>query len=952
MMGLSSMGYGVGGNSSTSNLSASAPPFTVDRLNPNPNSNPLLHYSDYGVEPFPQLSAIDSNEMISDDYRFSASVSVHNSGYGGDVKPYYSPYVASLTGEDRVLGGDEGSRYNVGRSWGLSVAPQQDYARSLFDLEYGPRWVGGLGFDDGKAKRSEVDGKFLPEKLFVGGSGSHGYENQLYHGGCSSENQNQFKEDSSVLYKNLRQVPDREVYTGSSSTGYMEDKSRLEQQFGFFHYDYDYDYDLFKTLVRTPGPPYPELYPPLASCATEKNFPDYKNPSSPYEKCIRPVDAAYHGRVSVGRSSPTVVIRPPPASRLDLGQETSPSKFFKQGNVSSASVKELSRPLNTKDTTDSEVMLGSQLAHVNVSSGFSKTGDGIQAVDSTEESSDFMDHNSTAVDSPCWKGAPSSPFSVFDIESGNCDRVEVNLVEQYGFGHGEHPSLQSIDSNRVFSEKVDCNMGNENECGRDGMMLGFEKALEAICSTSEKTLLDCVTDRVWTPPATRSNGAEFSGGITKDCNCLNDLTSVFDFQISDTKYLFGEGCVGMAVNDVSEDASVAVLAAEKVLSSPASQEDPIDHSKVPDPRLDVPSIVKSMHSLSELLRSHISRDVCPLGEENAEILEHTISNLSTCVSKNVVQVVETSLRETRCADIITRGLRTKGEVLNSCAHPSKKCEASNPCTDPDKKDEISPMVLRLRDDFHINRDDDMAKSIKKVLEQNFEIDEDMHSQALLFKNLWLEAEAKLCSISYKARFERMKAQMAGIKLKAPKEDGDVAEMVSELCISPDSVIMSVLAPEPRFDTLPKPVSLEASASGASGHLNCVESSVLARFNILKSREEQQRPEIVDCKHADSITARFNILKSREENSKLVGVDKENPPWAIPDEKRFWPLVRGQSGDAGSGKFDSYFQHAAGSVTKIAASHLEAISKNKPGWHDSLSSSEWEHVLKDDFSLKN
>ena len=177
MMGLSSMGYGVGGNSSTSNLSASAPPFTVDRLNPNPNSNPLLHYSDYGAEPFPQLSATDSNDMISDDYRFSASVSVHNSGYGGDVKPYYSPYVTSLTGEDRVLGGDEGSRYNVGRS----VAPQHDYARSLFDLEYGPRWVGGLGFDDGKrAKRSEFDGKFLPEKLFVGGS--HGYENQLYHG--------------------------------------------------------------------------------------------------------------------------------------------------------------------------------------------------------------------------------------------------------------------------------------------------------------------------------------------------------------------------------------------------------------------------------------------------------------------------------------------------------------------------------------------------------------------------------------------------------------------------------------------------------------------------------------------------------------------------------------------------------------------------------------------------
>lgn len=205
MMGLSSMGYGGGGggggNLSTSNLSASAPPFTVDRLNPKPNSNPMMHYSDspYCAEPFshssqyPHLSApraeaaIDASEMISvpasDDYRFSASASV-NSGYGGDVKPYYSPYVSSLIGEDSLLAKDEGSRdsrYSVAPTRGLTATSQHDYTQSLFDLEYGSHWVDGLGFDDGKrAKRSEVDGKFSSEKLFLGAS--HGYENQLYRG--------------------------------------------------------------------------------------------------------------------------------------------------------------------------------------------------------------------------------------------------------------------------------------------------------------------------------------------------------------------------------------------------------------------------------------------------------------------------------------------------------------------------------------------------------------------------------------------------------------------------------------------------------------------------------------------------------------------------------------------------------------------------------------------------
>ncbi|XP_042012020.1 uncharacterized protein LOC121760409 [Salvia splendens] len=1121
MMGLSSMGFGGGGNSSTSSLSASAPPFTVDRLNPKPNSNPMLHYSDYGVDSFPHSSqypiradaAINSGEMISvpapDDYRFSASASVnapssqwsaHNSGYGGDVKPYYSSYVTPLVGEDRVLGEDGGSRYNVVPTRGMSVTPQHDYMRSLYDLEYAPSWVDGLGFDDGKlAKRSEVDGKFLSEKLFFGGS--LGYENQLYQGGCGSENRNQFKEDSGVLYKNPHQVLDREVYTGSSSTGYMEEKSCLE----FFHYDSS------KTLYTASSPPYPEPYPPLESYATEKIFPNYKNSCSPYEKCGKPIDTSYQGRVSVGRSLPTVVIRPPPASSLGQGNasrkpagsenaagihtvdsdysnpskpkdsglkpickpkggffESSPFKFFKQGNspVSSSSMKELSRTLNTKDTSDSKVKatLGPQISDVNVSSGIPKTGDNIQVVNSTEEPSDYIDHHSTAVDSPCWKGAPSSPFSVFDIESGNCDNVKVNLVEQYGFGHGEHPSLPLFDSNRVFTEKVECNMGNENECGRNGMELGFEKTLDASCSTSEPSLLDGITDRVWIPPATRSKEVELSGGFTKDSNQLNDLTNVFDLKVSDPKHLFGEGCVGMTVNDVSEGAAVAVLAAEKVLASPASQEDTIEHSAAPDPRLDVSPIVKSMHSLSELLQFHISSDAWPLGEENTEMLKHAISNLSTCLSKNGVQVQPknkpepkdisgetSSLGKPCCEGIVSRGPHTKCEVLNSCTDPDSlqlhKWERID--TIHGKKDEISPIVSPLKDDFHITGDDDMAKAIKKVLEKNFEIDEDMHSQALLFKNLWLEAEAKLCSISYKARFERMKIQMEGIKLKAPKEDEDVADVASEPCISPDSVIMSVLAPKALADTSSKPTSPGVSASGMSGPAGCNESSALARFSILKSREEnrnpinmedsvlarfnilksrdenpnpinmedsvqarfnilksrdenpnplnmedsvqasfnilksreenlnpvnteeQQQPEIIDDKHADSIMARFNILKSRE-SSKLADVEEEKPPQAISDEfageKYFRPLVRGQLEDTGPDvvvamqpnfhyQAGSLVGGCSGSVTNDAASDLvksgsRPIGENKSGWRDSSSSSEWEHVLKEDFSWKN
>lgn len=216
MMGLGTLGNGAGGysSSSTSSLSALAPPFTVDRVNPRPNTNPFSHYSDstYTVEPFNPHSwqyahpsapepdiVIDSPGIktgpTSDDYRFPATMSgnpssaqwpVLNSGtqttssafaYGGELEPYYSPHVPPLVGEDSLLIEDEGSRYTSG----LSVTSQHDYTHSLFDLEYGPQSAECWGFDDGKrVKRSDMDGSFSSEKANFGGSGS--FINQIYQG--------------------------------------------------------------------------------------------------------------------------------------------------------------------------------------------------------------------------------------------------------------------------------------------------------------------------------------------------------------------------------------------------------------------------------------------------------------------------------------------------------------------------------------------------------------------------------------------------------------------------------------------------------------------------------------------------------------------------------------------------------------------------------------------------
>lgn len=60
------------------------------------------------------------------------------------------------------------------------------------------------------------------------------------------------------------------------------------------------------------------------------------------------------------------------------------------------------------------------------------------------------------------------------------------------------------------------------------------------------------------------------------------------------------------------------------------------------------------------------------------------------------------------------------------------------------------------------------QAIKKILEENFHCNEEISSQALLFKSLWLETEANLCSIGYQARFDQMKIEMGEIEANTLK----------------------------------------------------------------------------------------------------------------------------------------------------------------------------------------
>ncbi|KAL9392154.1 hypothetical protein Peur_016074 [Populus x canadensis] len=63
-----------------------------------------------------------------------------------------------------------------------------------------------------------------------------------------------------------------------------------------------------------------------------------------------------------------------------------------------------------------------------------------------------------------------------------------------------------------------------------------------------------------------------------------------------------------------------------------------------------------------------------------------------------------------------------------------------------------------------NKNKHFTQVNEKALERHYELEEEENPQVLFYKNLWLEAEAALCSMKYKAFVLGMKTQMEKIKM--------------------------------------------------------------------------------------------------------------------------------------------------------------------------------------------
>nr|XP_034907958.1 uncharacterized protein LOC118043950 isoform X2 [Populus alba] len=979
-----SYGYNNGGgsSSSSSNLSASAPPFTVDRsaakplldlteptypvsLNPSlhnwvtsnshiPNSRPdLFPISNLEFDSAPSPLAFGysspTSQMPSMSHPLvSASTDAVLYGQGNpsivEAKPYYpSSYVSPAIASDGSLKIPNQSGYellstsHVGTSNGSS---RDDYSQSLVVLDHTAQWSGlWEGVTDWhQSKKMQLDGGFSAKENFI---------NQ----GFSA-----FKDISKCEETSLGiDMVGRQMHTESASTGQLDYKAFLGEKPKFIPAGYSTPSPLVFPSVA------PQAYPQVPSSNVVNSAINQMPEVISYGKSSRKRDASPNDSMLVMKPSPAVVVRFPGQDTYSFKNMNTGCNGDEKGNNSSSvqepnpfissegkvfydssqinfhlkqnddylaeiSSKNNEMPSNKNISVDFFDQLFKEKmdnkVHRNLDF-FNLAMDGHEAIGSVENTSESLDHYNPAVDSPCWKGAPVSHLSAFEIS----EVVDPLILKKVEAGNGLSPQGPQISPSATNDAVKACPEKQSNI----SVPLNHESLEHQQVSLFKRPLVAKVLFREEIDDAGKygpyqripsyCHEAQISDVIddeTRKESILSDFNSLHTEQrsLEDGEWLSKKNSyvadVRRKINDDPDDCSshVPFHAIEQVLCSPPSSEHaPAQHTQSPgeesSSKMHARTLVDTMHNLAELLLFYSSNDTCELKDEDFDVLKDVINNLDICISKNLERKIST--KESLIPQPATSQFRGKLSDLykGQLEFQHFEDEEEHKIASDKRKEKLSNWVS-TRCAADTVKDDNMTQAIKKVLAKNFPIKEESDSQILLYRNLWLEAEASLCSVNYMARFNRMKIEMEKGNSQKANEKSMVRENLSRPKVSSD-----ILPADDKGSPVQDVSFLDSSVLSSNSHSD----DVMARFHILKSRVDDSNSmstsaveklssskvspdlnlfEKLACgtkdsikpnlsiqdshmsgtssnaddvsSHADDVIARFHILKCRVDNS--------------------------------------------------------------------------------------
>uniref|UniRef100_A0A2P2JUP0 Uncharacterized protein n=1 Tax=Rhizophora mucronata TaxID=61149 RepID=A0A2P2JUP0_RHIMU len=501
-----------------------------------------------------------------------------------------------------------------------------------------------------------------------------------------------------------------------------------------------------------------------------------------------------------------------------------------------------------------------------------------EAINAVENFAEGVDYFNPVVDSPCWKGA--------------------SLSGLYPFEFSEVPSPQNLD--KLDSIKASFGKANGNAVHNDKGTWGIFSVPSLMPATGDAVLEavnDAVKSASLHTTFSYCHGVQVSDDTNeprKDNTQSNKSLDNHDHMplgteqqgLEECKYMpricapdAGAAGAEMKTNDDPSDSSshLTFPATEGVVHSPPSAEEDATskHTELHHgaSMSKVRMMVDGMHNLSELLRFQCLNDTSELEVEDMEALKDVIYNLGSCLLKDkesmeaLKDVINNlgscmlkdkerltsekgSLITRRTASVFHGELSKLEEDTNEIRPQMSKESAVNlqsplECQHIQKEDDNFISNRKDEKTFNFNpvrvgadtgNVDSMTQAIKKILTENFHVEDDSSPQVHLYKNLWLEAEASLCSVNYMARFNRMKIEM---------EESKSAKAIDPYLASP------VLPEKPKFGGCMVDTSAAATDSQITGVLFPDLSTLSTKSNV------------------DDVMTRFHILKSRDDHSSSV-----------------------------------------------------------------------------------
>ncbi|KAH9611304.1 hypothetical protein KSS87_023666 [Heliosperma pusillum] len=924
---------GLGSLSSSSNLSPLAPPFRVERSLQKQNStNTCVNYPDvlmYGpyYESAGQLWNNSSSSATGSTFAPTVGVSVTCSssptvyGYSGsqssstvsgvydpfsydpfpnsmcavseDVKSYYPPYVSTPAQKDGFLSlgvnsgdrydllsnsasthlrrsGDEDRKLDWGSVWsGVNEQSKwSEYAQvvgskdsSLFDSQNSKS---PLLVDEGNKSRPSTD---VYTHSFADGRSKTNVSN----GDCSLDEflwkAGVVQENRSLLGGSRLQTSDSSLVPKESSHHQGPVAESASKFHGFknatglslgdhFSQSGAYVFGSASTASTFPVTKNKALY--VESSSLDGIFSAPKlNPDASFVGKESNISAGYNysyqvePRIPLGlKRQSSVVIRRPPSS---------------SAGPSSSQVREsLDTMIGIKNGAEKS-QDSPQMPHHFSSAGQDVEVNDTQSAYSVEKMCEVTDVHNPAEDSPCWRGASSSYFSPFAVSKGMLPDVRVKKLDECtSMGTQTHQLSFRVDTygcGDLFSEK--CSEGKfperpfNSECASKGNEESLFKTRQPLCFDLNA-----------------QDGLQFADESyvsTKECCILNKSETDALPEITLPAIQVSEGgdrpeCPPGVVNN-----SLNVLSSSENnhASSPLGNYATLNNcqvtSKISESNIDVNVLLKTLLNLSEMLRCYCFSKRGSVPEEHSIAIKQVIANLNASMSLMAGEKPSTmsSLEINSCNQELP-----VAQMVNDAAFEAVAAAVKVGITTEGLLDSVS-----CKDDPNSVKDFDMMEAIKNVLHENFRGEEEMDQRRLLYKNLWLDAEASLCAMTAKARFLRVKADM-----EKPQDGAKDKEISSTSNVPAD--VHETIDLASKVETLHNPNSQAVDGNTVEFrepiatnektlHGDDVDASVMARYQILKSRI--QSAEAPSQENKESFEGHMNPSKFYDTGLETSGI---------------------------------------------------------------------------------